>query len=337
MEGPDAARKAVGTGPFTFVEWVQGDHLQFAKNAHYWQSNKPYLDALHVTINADPQTMITQFEAGALDAANLPPVRDAVRLAKDPKFRLMVNQRTGGYYLAALNTALPPLDNKLVRQALNHAIDRQRFVDSVLLGTSEAESLPWPSFAPAYEAAKKSGITFDLDKAKSLLAQAGVSGFEMDLVFSTVGAATEYTALGQIYQADLAKIGVKMNLKPLEAAVWRDQVGNHKFNGINLDSSRFANLESVSVFSTSVYWLPQGNAENYNNERYKQLVEAAATEPDAAKRKQVYSQLNDFLLDESFVMVLATNPPSVLVRDGLNDLRYSGHDGLLYTDAWLAG
>src|ERR671927_406980 len=159
--------------------------------------------------------MVTQFEAGALDAANLPPVRDAVRLSKDPKYRLMVNQRTGGYYLAALNTALPPLDNKLVRQALNYA----------------------------------------LDKAKSLLAQAGVSGFEMDLVFSTVGAANEYTALGQIYQADLARLGVKMNLKPLEAAIWRDQVGNHKFNGINLDSSRFANLESVSVFSTSVYWL----------------------------------------------------------------------------------
>jgi ABC-type transport system substrate-binding protein len=138
-----------------------------------------------------------------------------------------------------------------------------------------------------------------------------------------------------VYQADLAKIGVKLNLKPLEAAVWRDQVGNHKFNGLNADSSRFANLESVSVFSTSVYWLPQANAENFNNPEYKRLVDAASTEPDLAARKQLYSQLNDFLLDESFVMVLATNPPSVLTRDNVKGLRYSGHDGLLYTDTWL--
>jgi peptide/nickel transport system substrate-binding protein len=229
--------------------------------------------------------MVTQLEAGALDAANLPPVRDAVRLQKDPKYQLMVNQHTGGYYLIALNTALPPLDKKEVRQALNYAIDRKRFAETVLLGTSEAESLPWPSFAPAYEAAKKNAYAFDLDKARSVLNQAGVSGFEMDLVFSTVGAVTEYTALGQVYQADLAKIGVKLNLKPLEAGVWRDQVGNHKFNGLNADSSRFANLESVSVFSTSVYWLPQANAENFNDPEYKRLVDAASTEPDLAARQ----------------------------------------------------
>jgi peptide/nickel transport system substrate-binding protein len=197
MEGPDSARKAVGTGPFTFVEWAQGDHLRFTKNNNYWRSGRPYLDSLLVTINSDPQAMVTQLEAGALDAANLPPVRDAVRLQKDPKYQLMVNQHTGGYYLIALNTALPPLDKKEVRQALNYAIDRKRFAETVLLGTSEAESLPWPSFAPAYEAAKKNAYAFDLDKAKSVLNQAGVSGFEMDLVFSTVGAVTEYAALGR--------------------------------------------------------------------------------------------------------------------------------------------
>src|SRR5579884_607569 len=67
MEGPNARSTAVGTGPFTFVEWVQGDHLTYGKNTNYWQTGRPYLDGIRVSILADQQSMVTQLEAGALD------------------------------------------------------------------------------------------------------------------------------------------------------------------------------------------------------------------------------------------------------------------------------
>src|SRR5262249_7428064 len=68
MESPDARSKAVGTGPFAFVEWVPGDHLQFVKNKSYWQSGKPYLDGVRVSLLKDPQAMVTQLEGNAVDA-----------------------------------------------------------------------------------------------------------------------------------------------------------------------------------------------------------------------------------------------------------------------------
>ena len=65
MEGPDAKTKAVGTGPFRFVEWVQGDHFTFTRNPNYWQSGHPYLDGITVKILSDAQTQIAALEAGA--------------------------------------------------------------------------------------------------------------------------------------------------------------------------------------------------------------------------------------------------------------------------------
>src|SRR5205823_1435277 len=75
MEGPNALNKAVGTGPFSFVEWAQGDHLTMVKNKNYWQSGRPYLDGVRVSILRDAQSMMAQLESGALDVVDTPPIR----------------------------------------------------------------------------------------------------------------------------------------------------------------------------------------------------------------------------------------------------------------------
>jgi ABC-type transport system substrate-binding protein len=124
VEGPNAKTTTVGTGPFTFVEWVPGDHLAFAKNTNYWQTGRPYLDGVH--------------------------------------------------------------------------------------GVGQAQDLPWLPGSPAYEASKQDVYPFDMEKAKTLLDQAGVSQIEMDMLFT---ASAEANVLTQIYQADLAKLGIKMNIK----------------------------------------------------------------------------------------------------------------------------
>src|SRR5262249_61807193 len=76
MEGPEVGTKLVGTGPFTFVEWNQGNHLTFSKNKNYWRSDRPYLDGVQVNIVRDGTTMTTRLEAGALDAIFLPSFTD---------------------------------------------------------------------------------------------------------------------------------------------------------------------------------------------------------------------------------------------------------------------
>ena len=136
----------------------------------------------------------------------------------------------------------------MLRQALSYAMDRGRFVSTILGGVGAAESLPWLPDSPAYEPAKMNAFAFDLDKARSLLNQAGVSELEFDYLPNPVNEQT--TGFGQIYQADLAKLGLKMNIRNIDNATWLDQVNGRKFNGMYMASGTYFDLSPSTAFTT---------------------------------------------------------------------------------------
>src|SRR5713226_9633749 len=150
LEGPDAKTKASGTGPFTFVEWVQGDHISLAKNKNYWQTGRPYLDGITVSIRSGEQPGVAALEAGAIDLLRTGAIRDVARLKADPNYQVFVHPSPGTFFELAFLTSVPPFDNKLVRQAFNWAIDRQRNADQVFLGFAQPVNLQWSSSSPAY-------------------------------------------------------------------------------------------------------------------------------------------------------------------------------------------
>src|SRR5262249_20611294 len=152
-----------------------GQHLSYAKNKNYWQSGLPYLDAILVSVGLDAQTMVTRFEAGAFDTMKTAPLRDFVRLKADPQYGSLVHPPTGASYVIGVNTTIPKLENKKARQPRSWAFDRRRFAELIMLGTVQPKSLPWSPNTPAYEASKDQFFTFDLDRSRGLLHEAGVS------------------------------------------------------------------------------------------------------------------------------------------------------------------
>src|SRR5206468_2250741 len=130
MEGPNAQTSLVGTGPFTYKEWVQGDHVTLAKNASYWRSGRPYLDGVTIGIAKDAQALTNQLEAKTIDLALSMPLRDFARLKADAAYQSFV--LPGLIHVMGVNVLNSPMDNKKVRQALNYAIDRKRFSSSTL-------------------------------------------------------------------------------------------------------------------------------------------------------------------------------------------------------------
>jgi peptide/nickel transport system substrate-binding protein len=333
MEGPEAQSKGVGTGPFAFAEWRQGEFMRFTKNKNYWQSGKPYLDEVITRSFRDAQSMVLQLEAGAIDVIVDPPNQDFARLAADAKYRVL--SQSNGYFAVGANITNAPMDNKKLRQALNYAIDRKRFTEKVLLGAAEPQALPINPKSPAYEVAKDKAYAFDLDKAKALLAESGVSNLELDIVGSSQ--TSEHGEFAQIYAADLAKIGVKLNIKIVEQPQWLDQVQNRKYRGLYVGNMAYGNLEPATLIASSRHLDATGNSNTgFTNERYLSLVNSAAAEPDLTKRKALYSQLNDLLLDESFVMTLAQNVKTLGIRANVRDIGKTQHGVFPYTNAWLA-
>jgi peptide/nickel transport system substrate-binding protein len=318
MEGPDAKSTVVGTGPFTFVEWTQGDHLTYAKNKNYWRSNYPYLDGIQVSVIRDLAAMSTRLEAGAQDAIFGPPITEFLRFKDDPRFVALVPPGQQAGMAMGVNTLVPPLDNRQVRQALSFAADRQRYSDQIFRGIVKPLFLPWDQNSLAYEANKVNPYPFDLDKARSLLNGAGVTSAELDFLASPNS--PEWDLVGQIYQSDLARIGITLNLVKLDQAAWLNQVNNRRYNGFWASTMAVGTGEPVSGLSLGRATDPNSNNEGYKNDTYGQLIASAAAEPDPAKRRAIYSQINDILIEDCFVMPISTYPPKMVTSTRVHDL-----------------
>jgi peptide/nickel transport system substrate-binding protein len=340
LEGSNANSTVGGTGPFKWVEWVQGDHILMQRNTNYWDSNLPYVDEYFVQIYRDQQSMIAALESGGLDVAALAPIPDAVRLKDDPNYQVISTNDVGQYFYACVNTGVAPTDNAQLRQAIGYAINRQRFTDSVMRGFVGApKDLPWTTTSPAYEPTKNTFYTYDLDKAKSLVSQSGVSNPEFDISWATAGFSAEYQQLAQIIQSDLAQIGIKTNLKPLEPAQFT-AVGlgqNPSYNGMRLSAGAYAQLaEAASEFVLSRTMGTASNQSGYYDDQFTSLVNQATTEPDAGKRKQLYSQINDKLLDSAYCYTVSAYANLMAVRGNVRNMRWEPSTFVTVREMWLA-
>jgi peptide/nickel transport system substrate-binding protein len=332
VEGPNAKTTTVGTGPFTFVEWVAGDHLTFAKNPNYWQSGRPYVDGVRVTITKDPQGMVAQLEGDAVDMIRNAALVDYNRLKGNPAYQAVMHPNPGTYFVIGYNTLNPPLDNKKVRQALNYAFDRKRFADTATYGAATPSSLMWRPGSPAYDAAKADAYPFDLDRARALLQEAGVTQLDMDCLLT---ASTEGNIACQIYQADLAKLGITLNIRVLETAAWLDQVNNRRYKGCYWSPASYGQLAPGTTFGGTKAWDPFNNNQGFQSDAYARLVTAAGTEVDPAKQKQIYAQLNDLILDESFVTIVGSSPQIMMTTARVHGLAPTYHASFSFTGAWL--
>jgi len=337
VESPEGKSKIIGTGPFTFVDWQNGSHFTVAKNKNYWQSGRPYLDEI-ISHVRDQQTMNLQLEGGLLDVVKIPQVDDFVRLRSDPDYQAVIHPASGTFYQIGFNCARPPFNDKRVRQAFNYAMDRKRFADTVMKGTAVPINLPWTSTSPAYDASKNSVYTYDLDKARALLKEAGVSNFETGILVNGIGA-PQMLSFSQIFQDSLAQIGVTLKLQNVEPAIWVDTLINKKpdYTGMWAGTDQIAQLHPSTLFQLSPGWRLQNNHSAFTHDTWTSLVNSALQETDPARQKQVYDQLNDFILDQSFSVPITTYPITVLMTSKVKGVGYQLHNsGLEFTNTWLA-
>jgi peptide/nickel transport system substrate-binding protein len=339
MEGPDATTRVNGTGPFSFVEWVPGDHVSMTRNKNYWRSGTPYLDGIQTRIFRDAQAMVVSLEADALDVVDSPGLLDLVRLKADPSYQALTVAASGQFVCLVANTGIPPTDNKQFRQAINFAIDRKRFVDTVFKGIlTDFQDLPFPPQAPAADATRNKVYTFDLDKARSLVRSSGITSPEIELVYSNTTFGELNQSLAQILQADLQTIGIPVTLRPVEFQTQFDLGNRRAYKGLLLSVGSSAQLaEATSLLTRSRFFSPDARTSftGLDNAAYGQLITTAATEPDSTKRRALYGQIEDIILDESASMTVSLYPQTALATSKVHGMTYDFRPALTYATAWL--
>ena len=135
----DIATNPVGTGPYTFTDWVQGDRIELTRNAEYW-GLAPAVETATFRFISDPTAAFAAVMAEDVDAfAGFPAPENLPQFDADPRFQV-IRGNTEGETILSTNNKMPPFDNVLVRQALAHAIDRQAIIDGAMFGFGDVEA-----------------------------------------------------------------------------------------------------------------------------------------------------------------------------------------------------
>ena len=195
------------------------------RNPRYWRSDRPLVEAVTIKGFRDPQTELAQLEAGTASI---------VQCSASDVQRLRVGSDTtavglagSGSYEFLINARDEPFSDRRVRQAISLAMDRRRFTEALMYGLTDPTYTMWIKHSPVWDAAIDQG-EFNLDRARELLAEAGYpNGFHT--ILSANGAYPELTLFGQVVQQDLAKIGVRLDIQPIDAAAANTLVTQAKF------------------------------------------------------------------------------------------------------------
>lgn len=214
--GADFGKHPVGTGAFKLAEWSLGQKLVFERFKDYWNKGLPKLDQITFEVGQEPVVALLRLQKGEVDVPGdgIPPAK-FIEVKNDPAFKDLIiqgGQLHTGY--VTMNVKIKPFDNVKVRQAVNMAINKDRIV-RIINGRAVPANQPLPPSMPGYAKDYK-GYAFDVDKAKALLAEAGLAdGFETELFVANTD---PQPRIAQAIQQDLAAIGIKASIKSLAQA-----------------------------------------------------------------------------------------------------------------------
>ncbi|HYD71169.1 ABC transporter substrate-binding protein [Azospirillum sp.] len=179
--GKDHDRNPVGSGPWAFASWADGERITVKRNPRYWKSGRPLLEGIEFQIIPDGSTSLRSAISGQTDVAYQLSERQRPLIEKSKALTLVSGPTLYAFQLY-INYGRKPLNDVRVRQALNHAIDRKTFVEATMAGTGEPAYMCLPSAHWAFDKDVATLSAYDPDKAKKLLAEAGYAdGLDLDL------------------------------------------------------------------------------------------------------------------------------------------------------------
>jgi ABC-type transport system substrate-binding protein len=300
------AKQAVGTGPFKLAEWKAGQSVRYERFDGYWMPGAdgkplPYPDGVELRFQADAAAALLALRSGDLDVLptvlgkDIPTIKSNADLVYQEApwqatiYCLGFNARPGKKFAGE--------QMKKVRQAAQYAIDREGIARALGLGLGAPNYyLLAPGQIGFDESLPK--YTFDLDKAKQLMSEAGyANGIETTLDYIS---RPEDQQNAQLYQQMLEKIGIKLNLQPSERVAWvqKTLAGDYEFSAFQTGTPR-----PDSDLTLTAYLGTNGTSAwvGLNNAEIDKLLDQGRTESDAAKRIATYAQVQKLIFDDASI------------------------------------
>lgn len=282
----DIATNPIGTGAYTFSDWVQGDRIELLRNDEYWGIAPAITNATFRFIS-DPTAAFAAVMAEDVDAfAGFPAPENLPQFDADPRFQV-IRGNTEGETILSTNNKMPPFDNKLVRQAMAHAIDRQAIIDGATFGLGTPIGTHFAPHNPDY--VDLTGLSaYDPDKARALLAEAGFAdGFSTTLKLPPPSYARRG---GEIIAAQLREVGIETEITNLEWAQWLEEVFNGKDFGLTIVSH--TEPMDIGIYANPDYYF------QYDNPDFQALMANLTSTADPAARSAILKEAQTIIAED---------------------------------------
>jgi peptide/nickel transport system substrate-binding protein len=295
---PTISTKPVGTGPFTFIEYIPSTRMVLRRNPAYWERDAkgvklPYLDGITFSYLPDATARSTALRTGTVDWIEYVSAADIATIKRDPKLDV-VGGLSANYRGLLFNIKEKPLDDVRVRQAIAFAINPKEVVDVALFGAggvvAKGLTIPGSSFY-AFDGSPYG--TVNLEKARALLREAGYpNGFNLDLKVTSTFDFLRTPA--EVLQAQLAKIGVNLKIQAEEWSVYLPNFTGKKYVSTIIGSS--GQSDPDDYLYTPFHTKGGGNFMNFSDPQVDKLLEQGRATAKQDARKKIYDEAQERIL-----------------------------------------
>ncbi|PJE30863.1 peptide/nickel transport system substrate-binding protein [Pseudooceanicola antarcticus] len=333
--GADYDRHPSGTGPFTFAEWESNTHVILNANADYWDG-APELETVVFRPITDANTRTAEMLAGGIDLmVEVPPV--ALSEFEGDDFTV-VEQAGPHVWFLILNAKEGPFAEKAVRQAANYAVNKTALVENVLEGTADVAAGPTPpAFAWAYNESLEP-YPYDPEKAKELLAEAGMEAPEVTFYVTEGGSGMlDPVAMGTAIQADLEAVGFDVTIETYE---WNTFLGE-----VNPGLEGKADMAEMAWMTNDPDTLPylalrtdawpdKGgfNSGYYSNPEVDELLEKARVSTSQEERASLYQEMQAIVQEDAPWVFVANWKQNAVTSSAVEDFALEPSFFLLLKD-----
>jgi peptide/nickel transport system substrate-binding protein len=333
--GKDYGRNPVGTGPFIFEEWKANSAITMKRNPDYtWGSSfykhqsQSYLDKVSIRLIPEIGTRLATLETGEVQVAEDVPPEEVERLKKDANIQVVPQSYPGGPAVLEMNTANPPLDDLLVRQAICWSVKQEDLVKNLF---SDMTTVARTHLSPGtfgYVETVDTVYKYDPEKSKELLEQAGwkagpegvraKDGKPLEIGFNNMPADKTLLRAAELIQANLRDVGIKVNMKIQESGAHTADILAGRQH-LTFGWRAATDPDFLRPYYHSKFIGHQLNRARFKDDELDQLLIQGAQEQDRSKRPDIYKRVQDIILKQALVVPLWHRNNFVGARSNVND------------------
>jgi peptide/nickel transport system substrate-binding protein len=329
--------KPVGTGPFEFVEWVQGDHITLKANPNYWREGYPKVAEVIFRPIPESSTRVAAIQTGEVDIVGRLSSEEAKSLLGAPGVQVIRYPVARVYYIAFNNLTTgvgQPTEDPKVRQAMNYAVDVQAIVDALFDGYAKPSTGFVATGELGYGAVEPFG--YDPDQAKALLAEAGYTdGFEMDMA-CPAGAYTHFEEVCEAIVGYLAEVGIAVNLEIMESGHYWDLEAAKELPPLFGDSWSEVSGEAYNRMAGALLG-PDASYSSWSDDTIIEYLKKISTTVDTEERKKLYEELQVYMHEDPPFIYLYEPMAFEAIRDRVQDYRPRAAEEYFLFYTWVAG